>query len=92
MIESILDNYLVIDVDVFFLKPVIFMQDDKAIFSTGNDHHIHYFTHIIFLYNNFSKVILKVVFVIICYLVKKYIDELFAIVEEYHKNRFGKLS
>lgn len=88
MIQSIIDNYLVIDVDVFFLKPTIFMQDDKAIFSTGNDHHIPYFTYINFLYNNFSNVHNKSGICHHMLFSKKYIDELFAIVEEYHKNPF----
>lgn len=88
LIEGILDNYLVIDADVFFLKPISFMQDDKPIFSTGNEHHIPYFTHMNSLHNSFSKVHTKSGICHHMLFSKKYIDELFAIVEEYHKKPF----
>ena len=88
LIEGILDNYLIIDADVFFLKPTCFMQDDKPIFSTGDEHHIPYFTHMNLLHNSFSKVYDKSGICHHMLFSKKYTDELFCIVEEYHKKPF----
>jgi hypothetical protein len=88
LIEGILDNYLIIDSDVFFLKPTYFIQDDKPIFGTGSEHHVPYFTHMNLLHDSFLKVHTKSG---ICHHMlfnKKYIDEIFNIVEEYHKKPF----
>lgn len=88
LIKDILDNYLVIDADVFFLKPTCFIQDNKPMFATGNEYNIPYFTHMNLLHNSFSKVHNKSG---ICHHMlfnKKYINEIFTIVEEQHKKPF----
>jgi hypothetical protein len=87
-IPNILDNYLVLDADVFFLKPTIFMENNKPIFSTGTEYHIPYFTHMNLLHNSLTKVYNKSG---ICHHMlfnKQYIDELFNIVEDNHKIPF----
>lgn len=45
VIEGIMDNYLVIDSDTFFLKPTVFINDDKYILTLGYEHHKPYFEH-----------------------------------------------
>ena len=45
LIDGVLDNYLVIDADVFFLKPTHFFENGKIIFSVGYEYHNPYFTH-----------------------------------------------
>lgn len=55
VIDEVLDNYLVIDADVFFLKPIKFLSDNKYIFTTSNEHHIPYFTHMERLHPSFKK-------------------------------------
>jgi hypothetical protein len=87
-INDILENYLVIDSDVFFLKPIQFIENNKPIFSTSDENHIPYFKHINLLHNSFNKYCNKSG---ICHHMlfnKKYINELFAIVEEFHKKPF----
>jgi hypothetical protein len=85
-IENIHENYLVIDADVFFLKPTQFMEDEKCIFSVGNEYHIPYFTHMQLLHDSFKKTYLESG---ICHHMlfnKKYINEIFNIVETFHGN------
>ena len=53
IIPDILDNYLVLDADVLFLKPTIFLENNKPFFSTGNEYHIPYFEHMKLLNTNF---------------------------------------
>jgi hypothetical protein len=55
VIEGILDNYLVIDADVFFLKPLEFYKDSKYIFTTSNENHKPYFHHMSKLDPTFIK-------------------------------------
>lgn len=45
IIPDILDNYLVIDSDTFFLKPTIFIEDDKLLYNYGTEYHKEYFNH-----------------------------------------------
>lgn len=44
-IPNILENYLVIDSDTFFMKPITFMENNKLLFNIGTEYHIPYFTH-----------------------------------------------
>lgn len=55
VIDGICENYLVIDADVFFLKPTSFIEDGKFIFTLGDEHHIPYFEHMHRLSPNFTK-------------------------------------
>jgi len=90
-IDGILDNYLIIDADVFFLKPINFIEDDKPIFSTGDEYHEPYFTHMNLLHDNFIKVHPNSG---ICHHMlynKKYIIEIINIVEEKHKKPFWQV-
>jgi hypothetical protein len=87
-IEDILDNYLVIDADVFFLKPTHFMENGKPIFSTGQEYHIPYFTHMNLLHESFNKVVYESG---ICHHMlfnKHYLNEIFNIVESSHLKPF----
>jgi len=89
-INDILENYLVIDADVFFLKPIHFMDINKPIFSIGDEYHIPYFKHMKVLHNSFIKVFNKSG---ICHHMlfnKQYINELFNIVELQHNKPFWK--
>jgi hypothetical protein len=46
IIPGILPNYLIIDSDTFFLKPVSFMDNNsKYIYTIGDEYHIPYFNH-----------------------------------------------
>lgn len=87
-IPDILENYLVLDADVFFLKPTNFIENNIPIYSTGNEHHIPYFDHMKLLHTSFQKVHSESG---ICHHMmfnKKYIQEIFDIVENEHKKPF----
>ena len=56
IIPNILDKYLVIDSDTFFLKPTRFIEDNKCLYNYGNEYHKAYFIHMKKLDENFCKV------------------------------------
>ena len=45
IIPNILDKYLVIDCDTFFIQPTIFSINNKCLYNIGNEYHIPYFIH-----------------------------------------------
>ena len=45
VIPNILDQYLVVDSDTFFLKPTSFFQEDKCLYNYGVEYNPYYFTH-----------------------------------------------
>ena len=45
IIPNILDNYLVIDSDTFFLKPTYFVSNGKFLYNYANEYHQDYFEH-----------------------------------------------
>lgn len=45
VIDDILDDYLVIDADTFFLKPTTFFKDNKPLYNFGSEYHPPYFEH-----------------------------------------------
>jgi hypothetical protein len=90
-IDGILDNYLVIDADIFFMKPVTFIENGKPIFSRDNQFHKPYFEHMKRLHPNFEKVSDKSG---ICHHMlfnKLYVKEIVDIVEEKHNKPFWKV-
>ena len=46
IIPDILEKWLVIDADTFFLRPTTFIHDGKCLYANGREHHTPYFTHI----------------------------------------------
>jgi len=44
-VPNILDRYLVIDADTYFLKPTTFIENDQCLYNTGFEHHKPYFVH-----------------------------------------------
>ena len=55
IIPTILDRYLVIDSDTFFLKPTEFIRDNKCLYNFGTEYHIEYFNHMKKLDENLIK-------------------------------------
>lgn len=87
-IPDILDNYLVIDADVFFLRKTSFFHNDKPLYSFGDEHHIPYFEHMKRLDDCFDKYESRSG---ICHHMmynKNYINEIFSIVESKHNKPF----
>lgn len=55
VIPDILDKYLIIDCDTFFLKPTTFVHDDKCLYNYSDENHIPYFEHMTKLDREFIK-------------------------------------
>lgn len=87
-IEEILDNYLIIDSDVYFLKPLNFMDGEKFIFTVWNEYHIPYFEHMKRLHNSFNKMTKHSGIAHHMLFNRNYIKELFYIVESTHYKPF----
>lgn len=86
-IPNILENYLVIDADTFFLKPTIFFEETKPLFNYGTEYHIPYFHHMIKLHPLLKKIdISKSGISHHMMFNTKYIKDLFEMVEKYHNN------
>jgi hypothetical protein len=87
VIPDILEKYLVIDADTFFLKPTKFIENDKCLYNTSNAYHKPYFLHMNVLHPSFSKQIQGVsgichhmMFDINC------LKQMFELVEKHHNN------
>ena len=89
IIPDILERYLVIDSDTFFLKPTIFVENNKCLYNFGTEYNEPYFTHMLQLDKDLIKVDKDKSG--ICHHMMfetKYITELFNIVESMHKDTF----
>lgn len=57
VVPGILDRYLVIDADTFFLKPTPFINsENQCQYNFGREYHCHYFDHMRRLHPDFSRV------------------------------------
>jgi len=89
VIPDILDKYLVIDSDTFFLKPTIFMEDNKCLYNFGREYHNPYFQHMSKLDINLKKVHPHMSG--ICHHMifeTKYVNELISNIEKTHNDTF----
>ena len=89
VIPGILDKYLVIDSDTFFLKPTTFVEDNKCLYNYGTEYHLPYFHHMTNLDNDFVKID-KYKSGICHHMIfeTKYINELFNRIEKNHNDYF----
>ena len=89
IIPDILEKYLVIDADTFFLKPTTFIEDDKCLYNYGDENHFPYFQHMKKLDESFSKQLSDKSG--ICHHMMfetKYLKELFNLIEQKHNDTF----
>lgn len=88
IIPNILEKYLVIDSDTFFLKPTTFIYNGICLYNYGSEYHKPYFDHM----NKLDKDLIKMNRLSgICHHMifeTKYIDELFLRIENNHKDTF----
>lgn len=89
IITGILDKYLVIDSDTFFLKPTTFVENNQCLYNYGTEYHIPYFDHmkkldkdLIKMDINKSGICNHMIFE------TKYIDELITKIEKNHNETF----
>lgn len=88
IIENILDNYLVIDCDTIFLKPIIFFDNNIPIYNYGQEYHYPYFEHMKKLHPSLVKYDRKSGICHHMILQKNILLELFNLIENYHKKLF----
>ena len=80
VIPDILDTYLVIDSDTFFLKPITFIDNGICLYNIGREYHRPYFVHMNKLHSSLTR---QINVSGICHHMifqTKYIRELFALV------------
>jgi len=89
IIPNILDKYLVIDSDTFFLKPTTFVENNKCLYNYGTEYHKSYFQHMENLHTDLTKIDKNKSG--ICHHMifeKKYIDELISKIEKNQNDLF----
>ena len=88
VIEELLDDYLIIDADVFFLKPINFYIDSKYLFTCSDENHKPYFNHMLKLHSSFTKQIKNSGISHHMIFNRQIIKEMFNLVEDFHKKKF----
>ena len=93
VIPNILDKFLVIDADTFFLKPTTFIEDDKCLYNYNiYEDKESYFIHMKKLYSGLEKMIADKSGICHHMIFENiYLLELFKIVEEEHQQPFWKV-
>ena len=88
VIPDIMDRYLVVECDHFFLHPTSFVQKGICLYSYGSEFHIPYFQHMIKLHPAFNK--MTQISGICNHMVfeTKYINEIITMVEGFHSKEF----
>ncbi len=89
IVPGILDRYLVIDADTFFLNPTHFVNsENQCMYNFGREYHSHYFDHMARLHPDFTRVYELSGICHHMIFETKYINELINRIEEYHNNYF----
>ena len=89
VIRGILDHYLVIDADTFFLKPTSFFENGLPLYNFGDEYNEPYFKHMNLLHHSFVKMEQNKSG--ICHHMlfnKHYVNELIQLVEDTHSDDF----
>jgi len=88
VIPGILDKYLVVDADVFFVRPIDFIAD-KTLFATGKENHAPYFEHMKKLHPLFRKMTEPETSGICHHMMfeTKYVKEMMRMVEDYDEKK-----
>lgn len=89
VIPDILERYLVVDSDTFFLKPTTFIKDGKCLYNYGTEYHRPYFEHMSSLNAELTKV--DSAKSGICHHMifeTKYIKEMIGLIEAQHNDKF----
>ena len=89
VIRGILDHYLVIDADTFFLKPTSFFENELPLYNYGDEYNEPYFKHMKMLHSSFVKIEQNKSG--ICHHMlfnKHYVNELTQLIEDTHDDDF----
>ncbi len=82
------DFTLVVDCDVFFLKPINFFQEKKPIYTISDEYHAPYFEHMNKLHPDFDRASKMSGISHHMMFNKHYLNEIFKKVENYHQKPF----
>jgi len=88
-ITGILDRYLVIDADTFFVKPTVFVENNQCLYNFGTENHKPYFIHMSKLDKELVKMDSQKSG--ICHHMifeTKYVNEIISKVEKNHNDKF----
>jgi hypothetical protein len=88
VIPNILDRYLVIDSDTFFLKPVTFIEDNKCLYNYGFEFWRPYFIHMSKLDSSLTKVLNLSGICHHMMFETKYVNEIIDMIEKNHNDTF----
>lgn len=91
LIPGIMDKYLVIDSDTFFVKPATFIENGKCLYNYGTEFHIPYFQHMERLHPSFRKMVEQSGICHHMMFETKYVKEIISLVEELHNQKFYKV-
>lgn len=90
-IPGILETYLVLDSDTFFLKPTTFLNNGKPMYAYGKENHKPYFNHMSRLHPSFKKINSRSGICHHMIFQKKYIDEIISLVESRYRLIFYEI-
>lgn len=85
-IPDLLETYLVIDSDTFFVKPTTFMNGEKTLYAYGTEYHTPYFIHMKKLHPLLQR---TMPYSGICHHMMfqtTYVKDLMELIEDYHGN------
>jgi hypothetical protein len=91
VITDLLDNYLMVDADVYFHKPVSFFENNRIQFNIGTEYHIPYFDHMIRLHPSLTKINPNSGIAHLMPMKRKIIQSFMKMIEEYHIQPFWKV-
>lgn len=89
VIPNILQRYLVIDSDTFFLKPTTFVENGKCLYNFGKEYATPYFEHMSKMDKDLTRVNIRISG--ICHHMifeTKYVNEIMGKIERNHNDRF----
>ena len=90
-IDGILDNYLVIDADVFFQTKLQFIENDKYCFNTSDEYNVPYFQHMNRMHHSFKKLCDHSGIAHHMLFNKNIVKEMFDLVESKHHKPFWQI-
>lgn len=89
IIPDILENYLIIDSDTYFLNPVSFINENgKYLYNYGSEYHMPYFEHMGRLHGSLRRVSEISGICHHCLFNKNLLEELFAMCEKNYKEKY----
>ena len=89
VIDGILDKYLVVDSDTFFLKPTTFIENSKCLYNYSNENHVPYYIHMNKLFTGLEKQIQDKSGICHHMLFEtKYVTEMMNKIEKEHNDKF----